>query len=107
MIPLRANNLSHHHQRSTSLLDPAASATSGTLVTSANGGGRYAKHGRSVSNLSPMNAATAATPRLIKAPVTRTSSMMVSAAAAAGGVRSSHGRTLTHHMSASNLVQQA
>ena len=107
MIPLRANNLSHHHQRSTSLLDPAASATSGTPVTSANGGGRYAKHGRSVSNLSPMNAATAATPRLIKAPVTRTSSMMVSAAAAAGGVRSSHGRTLTHHMSASNLVQQA
>ena len=101
MIPLRANNL-NHHQRSTSLLDPAASAAS------AAGGGRYAKHGRSVSNLSPMNSGTAATPRLIKAPVTRTSSMMVSAAAAAaaGGTRQPQGRTLTHHMSASNLVQQ-
>lgn len=69
MTPLRANNLHiSHHQRSTSLLDPNATGV---------GVGRYAKHGRSVSNLSPMNAAIA-TPRLLKsaAPVVRTSSMM-------------------------------
>ena len=106
MIPLRAANLPNHHQRSSSLLDPAATAAPSAAAAA---GGRYAKHGRSASNLSPLNpmavAAAAANPRSLKTPVARTSSMMVSAAAAAG-TRQTQSRTLTHHMSASNLLQQ-